>query len=794
MSDRARRAREIYLAICELQAVDHGRLLDLLCGEDRELRGEVEGLLERGGERKSLPPQFDSTLGIPDPPMKTGEIGGLIGEQYLIRGKLGSGGMGVVYHGLDVVLEREVAIKVLPRKFARDSSWQERFQHEARMLARLNHPHIALIYALVRFEEEHYLILEYVPGKNLRKLLDKGPIPLGDSLRIALELADALAAAHKRGVVHRDLKPENIQKTPEGVAKILDFGLAIQVRKTGAAIGAPGPSSSSLGARIGLGSGFASSSDEVAGTPGYMSPEQINGSKVDSRTDVFSFGCVLYECLSGEMAFGGGSARERLDRTLIEDPDWSRLPPDLPSPLCSLLVSCLEKGIPQRLPDMDQVKRALGSVLSREDGVPPSRPRPAARHNLPAQVTSFIARTGEIERLHSLLKTNRLVTLAGPGGCGKTRLALELARGLVGVFADGVWLLEIAPLETPEAVMRSAARMLEVREDPSVSLLEAIGRRIQGQSILLILDNCEHQVPCAAALCDHLLRRCEGLTVLTTSQEPLGITGEMVYRVGSLSVPGEFEADHCSELLEFESVRLFLDRARLTRPDFELLPANASAVREICTRLDGIPLAIELAAARVAMMGVDEIARKLDRRFRLLVGGNSLSLPRHKTLEATVDWSCRLLSGRDQAALRRLSIFPASFTLEAAGAVLAQYGDDFEVLGCVTRLVEKSLAIADDASGGETRYRLLESIRSFAREKLIEEGELASAGRLMAAYLVGRVRRGDGEGWSFREERDNLRAALAWCEGEERELLESAIERAHEDEGRRGDRRPREGR
>ncbi|HXL94172.1 MAG TPA: adenylate/guanylate cyclase domain-containing protein [Streptosporangiaceae bacterium] len=352
------------------------------------------------------------------------------------------------------------------------------------------------------------------------------------------------------------------------------------------------------------------------------------------------------------------------------------------------------------------------------EGLPASFPpltsldNPEFPNNLPGLLSVFIGRSTEIVAVRSLLAQARLVTLTGAGGCGKTRLGLQAAAELLDTAPDGVWLTELAPLtdgaEIPAAV--SAALGLPSRDE--ASLLTAL----REQDALLLLDNCEHLIGAVARLCGRITSQCRQVRIMATSREPLGIGGERVYRVASLSLPGSDDGDAAPS----EAVQLFMDRARAQDPGFVLDEAAGPLVASVCRRLDGIPLAIELAAARLSSMSLGQVSTRLDQRFRLLTGGSRNAMPRQQTLQATVDWSFSLLSEPERATLRRLSVFAGGFELEGAEAVCAlPDADVFEVLDLVSSLVDKSLVVADHAAGGSVRYRLLETIRQYCAQELL---------------------------------------------------------------------------
>jgi predicted ATPase/class 3 adenylate cyclase len=338
-------------------------------------------------------------------------------------------------------------------------------------------------------------------------------------------------------------------------------------------------------------------------------------------------------------------------------------------------------------------------------------------HNLPVLVSSFVGRETEVVEVHQLVQSSRLVTLTGAGGSGKTRLALQVTADFLDEFPEGVWLIELASLAEPALVTSTVASTLGVREEPGRPLLQTLVNALSDRRLLVVLDNCEHVLVPSATLADTLLRSCPGLSVLATSREPLGVNGEHVYRVPSLSLPEPGQILLPEQARSFDAVQLFVERAAAHDSTFQLNSDSAATVVALCQKLDGMPLAIELAAARVASLSIEQIERRLDDRLRLLTRGNRTALPRHQTLRALIDWSYDLLDEREQAVLCRLSTFVGGWNLEAAEAVCPQAGPHpLDVMDVLGSLVDKSLVQVDPASVGARRYRLLETIRHYCAE------------------------------------------------------------------------------
>ncbi|SNS84492.1 BTAD domain-containing putative transcriptional regulator [Actinomadura mexicana] len=423
------------------------------------------------------------------------------------------------------------------------------------------------------------------------------------------------------------------------------------------------------------------------------------------------------------------------------------------------------------------------SILRRETAAPPPGPVPPpavprpARTNLPAQLTSFVGREEESQRVGKLLRETRLVTLTGPGGAGKTRLAGESAAALVDEMPDGVWFVPLAPVSDPGDVVQAVLSALAVPESVRPTETRAVVRPLERltdflatKRTVLVLDNCEHLIDAVARLVDHVVAHADGVRVLATSREPLGITGESLCPVPSLPLPAEDAADP-ADALGYASVRLFADRAAAVRPGFAVDAASVADVVAICRALDGIPLAIELAGARLRSLTPGQVAARLGDRFRLLTGGSRTALPRHRTLRAVVDWSWDLLDERERAVLRRLSVFAGGATPDAAvrvcGLDAPDAPDPQDVIDVIAALIDKSLVMADGDS--DVRYRLLETVRVYAGERLEESGETRRVRDAHAAYMVEfaeraepELRRRDQLIWSARlaAERENFTVVL----------------------------------
>ncbi|HJR80740.1 MAG TPA: adenylate/guanylate cyclase domain-containing protein, partial [Anaerolineales bacterium] len=445
-----------------------------------------------------------------------------------------------------------------------------------------------------------------------------------------------------------------------------------------------------------------------------------------------------------------------------------------------LLSQTTHDLVKERLPEgtelRDMGERRLKDILQPEhiyqvaapdllSDFPPLTTLDSRNHNFPAQLTSFIGREQELREAQKLLSSTRILTFIGPGGTGKTRLSLQAAAEQIPEFKDGVWLIELAQLTDSTYVLSAIASVFHLRELPGIPLIDTATDYLRGKQLLLVLDNCEHLIETCAQLSEHFLQACPKLKILTSSREALGIDGETVYRVPSLSLPSA-QGGRSKSLMDYEATRLFSERAIKANPQFTLTTGNAPYVIQICERLDGIPLAIELAAARVKLFTPQQIAERLDDRFKLLTGGSRTALPRQQTLRALIDWSYLTLNETEQEVLRRLAVFSGGWTFEAAESVAGE----IEAMDGLSGLVNKSLVNVEEQEG-ESRYRYLETIRQYAMEKLLESGDSVNVRDRHLAHFMEVSRRAEeyfGTAqrllWVNRleVEHDNIRSALGW--------------------------------
>lgn len=780
--DRRARVKAILEAALDRHGEDRSAFLDETCEGNFQFRAEVESLIEAATIQVGTPDRVPAKaverrgLSIPrrcpdcgtrydsrrrvcavDGSVLDDDLEALVGttfdDRFRIEAVLGRGGMGVVLRARHGDLDDVVAIKLLDDRLASDARALRRFVREGQIVRRFHHPAVVGIHDLVCGDSGPvYLVLEYVEGRTLGSLLrEKGQFSPRAAVDIVRPIADALDAAHSHGIVHRDLKPENIMVRDEDAvprSKLLDLGIAI-VHAT-----------DEHGADTRL-----TRQGQWIGTPLYMAPEQWNssdpGAAIDGRADVYALGVVVHQLVSGATPFCGdigalrtlhlGGQPRRLDASVAGVPRAfasavaTAMAKDRRERFASAgeFVAQLERSLATGFQD-DAVDDAVEATLTGMGGVFSDSPESCARTsegdaaqtgesdrppgNLPAQVTSFIAPAGAVDSIASAFERSRCVTLTGPGGIGKTRLSLEATTRLEGVFPDGTWFVELASIADPAHVVRAVADALGARERPGEPLSASIHDRIGDARLVIVLDNCEHVVDAAATVARDLLRACLRASVLATSREALAIPGELVVVVAPLSVPSDDAAT--AELGRSPAVQLFLDRAKSAAPAFAPSDGDLGVVAAICRRLDGLPLAIELAAARVRAFGLQEVLARLDDRFRLLAASDRARDPRQRTLHAAIDWSYRLLSEGERALLQRLAAFASGAVLGAIERVasddgvapVVEWGD---VADLVESLVAKSFVSAD-LERNPVRYRMFESIREFALDELETSGDRAA--------------------------------------------------------------------
>ncbi|CAD5372472.1 putative Cyclin-dependent kinase [Rubrivivax sp. A210] len=689
-------------------------------------------------------------------------------RDYLVEGVLGEGGFGIVYLATDPALNRRVAIKeYLPSQMATRggdgisvvvksgdhaatyAQGLQGFLAEARLLVRFEHPALVKVHQFWEERGTAYMVMPYHEGPTLRRVLTKlGRLPTEEELRAWLmPLLDALEVLHADNCFHRDIAPDNIVITAGGPV-LLDFGAARRVI---------GDLTHALTAVL---------------KPGFAPIEQYGESpdmKQGPWTDVFALSSVLYVAASG----------------VRPTPSVERIVVDRLKPLSELaggrlsagFIAAVDRGLavlPQYRPQSIAAFRAiLMGDIPAQAAVPtgPRIPRPAVAdipNNLPRQRTSFVGREAELAEIQALLDASPLVTVLGMGGMGKTRLTLQAAAHLLPRYPDGAWFVDLSVVTDPSLVVGAAARALAVFDEPGRPLLDTVCAWLKSRRVLLVLDNCEHVAAAAGELVDAILDRAPLAQVLASSRELLDVPGEQAYPIRPLPLPPR-EAG-AQTVLDSPAVRMFADRARAQQPDFALEAQETWLLFELVTRLEGIPLAIELAAARLRTMSIAEIVDGLDDRYELLAGGSRLLQRRQQTMRALVDWSYDLLDAEEQSVFVRLAVFAGGFDEDAVRAVCAEGAVPAgRIAPLMVSLVQKSLVVRE-GEGAARRYRLLDTLRDYAREKLVECGGVGpTAMRHCAHYFelakaAARGMQGAEQGrWVLRldEELENLRAAIA---------------------------------
>jgi serine/threonine protein kinase/predicted ATPase len=688
--------------------------------------------------------------------------------RYAVRDLLGRGGFGTVYLGFDEALSRPVAIKVpRPDRFRTRQDIQAFFR-EARLAAQLRHPALVDVYDVGQEPGcDCYIVMQFIDGHPLSVLLKRDRVPAEAATRWIAQVAEALHCAHKIGLVHGDLKPANILIDREGQPHVADFGLVIAEAEQR---DQPG---------------------QVTGTPAYMAPEQVRGEshRLDGRTDLWALGVVFYELLTGRRPFAGATVHELFDEILNREPKPPRQIDDsIPAELEWICLKLLSKRVADRYttgmdlvtdlrstldsvsidPGGSLASRRIGgrsgerpwesvqrSIVGRQSASQSSRStRPT---NLPVPATSFIGREKNVQDLVVLLadETLPLVTLIGPGGIGKTRLAIRLGDLLLQGLPGGCWFADLTEARTAAEIALGVARALSVpltsHEPPEEMVANVLEYR---KPLLLILDNFEQAVEHAETTVGRWRHRAPQIQFLVTSRSPLALAGEREYILEPLAAPpapaaGETVSSSAEEIAAFESVRLFRDRAAEAHPGFALDDSNAQAVAAICADLEGIPLAVELAAARVKILKPAQIASKLGQKFQILQSSRRDLTPRQQTMLGAIDWSYDLLNGWEKQAFLQASLFRGGFNLEAAENVLdlTDFPDAPMVLDVVQGLRDKSLITLVETRH-ETRYGMYVSIRDYGEQKWRITADAArqqALWRRFAAHFVAW-----GESWNSR--------------------------------------------
>jgi non-specific serine/threonine protein kinase len=680
-------------------------------------------------------------------------IGTVLGH-YRVLEKLGEGGMGEVYRARDSRLGRDVALKVLPADMAANASRLARFEHEARTVAGLNHPNIVTLYSVEDEDGIRFLTMELVEGQGLDRQVTPGGLPIARVVELGIALAEALAAAHGKGVVHRDLKPANVMLTSDGRVKVLDFGLA---KLADSSPDLEDTQAATLAEMSAVG--------QVVGTVPYMAPEQLRGEAVDSRTDLFALGILLYELATGRRPFEGTTFGVISSAILRDTPSaLSSVRADAPADIDRIVARCLEKEPRARFQSALDVGQALRQVgRFRDVAATIFKPPPTPSTPLLGREETLVAAA---DRMH---RGARVLTVTGYGGTGKTRFSIELFHRLAPEYPGGAAFVSLASITAASAVLPNVAVALDISEAHNRSALDGLCTVIGERRMLLVLDNLEQVIDAAEDIAA-LVSRCPALQVIATSRAPLKIGAETEFSLPPLELPAP-DMTSIDGLRNCPSVALFLQRGVKVRPDFALTEKNAQAIAAICRRLDGLPLALELAAARVRVLEPAALLQRLDHALDLLTSGDRDLPLRQRTLRAAISWSYSLLDAAEQQLLRRLSSFHEGWTFEAMEQVCYSDAERHSALDELDSLVEKGLVRV--VRSGEL-YALLETIRAFSAEQLHAGDEVDATRHAHADYYL-RFAAGVATGirtgeqveavQRARNENANTHAAIRWLTG-----------------------------
>ncbi len=627
--------------------------------------------------------------------------------------EIGRGGFGIVFRCEQVALDRTVAVKVLTTELPED---RERFLREQRAMGRLTgHPNIVGVLQVGETASGYpYLVMQYHQKGSLQARIQRlGRLPLSEVLRVGVKVAGALETAHRLEILHRDIKPANILLTDFGEPVLCDFGIAH------------------------IADGFKTATGTFTGSPSFTAPEILSGDPPTPASDVYGLGATLFAALTGHAAYERRSGEQVVAQFLRITTDPI---PDLrDSQVSDDIATVIEQAMardPQERPSAallgERLLRVQASHGLGRDEVPlrSERPAPDAASLaaggyagfLPAELTSFFGRQAELTEIATLLATSRLVTAVGIGGVGKTRLALRAASEMRRDFPEGVWFVELGDVRDSALVANAVVDRLGLRDESGRSQREVLIEFLGARRAALVLDNCEHVIDEAAKLADALLRGCPNLRVLATSRERLGIAGEAVLNVSPLPLPDADCDPTLRSLLRYDAVALFVERAAAVVPGFALTEENKVAVARICSQVDGLPLAIELTAARLRALSLDQILGRLVDRFQLLTRGLRGAPTRQQTLSCSVDWSYDLCTSAEQRLWARLSVFAGSFDLEAAEDICNGDLAPENVVDLLTSLADKSIVVPVGVDG-MVRFRFLETLRVYGQNKLIELGE-----------------------------------------------------------------------
>ena len=721
-------------------------------------------------------------------------VGQQFGNYRLLR-LLGHGGFADVYLGEHVYLQSQAALKLLHSRLSEEEA--ACFVTEARTLARLSHPQIVRVLDFAVQEGLPFLVLEYAPGGSLRQRHPAGSrLPLARITSYVNQVAEALQYAHEQHLMHRDVKPENLLLGARGEVLLADFGLATL---------APQSSSRSTQAM----------EPPRQGTTAYLAPEQLQG-KPRPASDQYALGVVVYEWLCGRRPFDGSLLKIALQQLSTPPASLREQVPELPPAVEEVVLRALAKDPRQRFACVQDFATALQQAASpvvapgapaeaihparvafgpsaaltqdqavltpavgatpqaeREQHETPADTPPAPLWHVPASFTPLVGREQDVAAACALLARPgvRLLTLLGAGGIGKTRLAMQLAMQMRERYANGVCFVALATISDPGLLLSSIAHELGLQEGGAQPLVETVQAWLGDKQFLLLLDNLE-QIVSAAPLLEELLEACPRLAIVVTSREVLHLQAEHLFPVPPLALPDLAQLPERGDLAQYAAVALFVQRAQAILPGFQLTTSNRQVIAEICVRLDGLPLALELAAARVRVLPPQALLARLSQRFQVLTGGWRTMPERQQTLRSTIQWSYDLLPAQEQRLFRRLTVFVGGCTLQAVDALYSALGDGAgSQLDGVASLIDKSLLHQTEQEREEPRLVMLETIHEYGQEALAASGEREAARRAHALYYLNIAEQAESRlggpeqiRWLERLERDydNLRAALDW--------------------------------
>jgi predicted ATPase len=633
----------------------------------------------------------------------------VIADRFEILKQLSQGGMGVVYLGQDLRTGKKVALKRLHDELAvNDPDILLRFAREGEILRQLNHPNIVKLLDTFEANDQKYLVLEYIGGGSLAELIQKsGPLPVDRVITIGLEIADALARVHHLKIIHRDIKPSNILLTEDGVPCLTDFGVAL------------------------MGTSDVTKTGMMIGTLGYLPPEAFEGHLLDARSDIWSFGIMLFELLTGHRPFD----QDHLSATMFAImsnpvPDLESIRPDVPVALIDLIYRMLEKKSDQRIPNVRMIAAELDVLMQSDLPQTPmlrkqiaslpeiiDLPTPMPLHNLPVQTTPFVGRESELHELADLLNTPaiRLITILGPGGMGKTRLALETAFTQIDRYGHGVFFVPLAPVIAPDMIVTTLADMIRFQffsgGDPKQQLLDYL----RDKTMLIILDNFEHLLE-GAGLVGEILGTAPGVKIVVTSRARINLQEETLLRIDGMAVP-EAQQELAADAMTYSAIQLFFQSAKRVKPNFTLDQENIPLVVQICQQVQGLPLGILLAAAWVDLLTVSEISSEIAQNIDFLETSQQNIPTRQRSIRAVFEYSWNLLSLDERRVFAKLSVFRGGFTRDAAEKIAGA------TLRILAALINKSMLRRTP----DGRYELHELLRQYVTEQIKDQLEVYTA-------------------------------------------------------------------